>query len=309
VPYTLSLAQTTDYFRCFVLDPQITTAGTYLTGTFIKPGNTTIVHHALIFSVPANATIPPPSDGVPDQYDCFGDSGVSGAQLVAAWAPGGTPQVYPDGVGHPLDVGTKFVMQIHYHPHANATADPDTTTFQFSTTTTKPAWTVGTALLGNFANAVSSGTGLEDPPFTIPPDTANKVFTMDYTEPASIPIKVRVLSVLPHMHIVGSDIKITVDRAAPDANDPASECLVQVPSWNFNWQRNYQYDVDIASLPTIAPGDLIKIRCTYDNTLNNPALVEALTEAGQKQTQPVSLGETTLDEMCLGAFWYVYPTL
>lgn len=42
--------------------------------------------------------------------------------------------------------------------------------------------------------------------------------------------------------------------------------------------------------------------------MSSITLASALTEAGQKQTQPVSLGETTNDEMCLGAFWYVYPT-
>ncbi len=132
---------------------------------------------------------------------------------------------------------------------------------------------------------------------------------MDFTDPKSIPIPVRLLAVAAHMHLVGTDEKITVDRATATSTNPASECLLQVPVWNFNWQRAYEYDTDIASLPLISPGDKVKVRCTYDNTMDNPALVSALTEAGQKQTQPVSLGETTLDEMCLGAFWVVYPTL
>lgn len=304
VPYTLT--QTTDYFRCFVLDPQITATGSYLTGTFIKPGNKTIVHHALIFEAPANAAIPAPTDGVADQYTCFGDSGVAGAQLVAAWAPGGVPQEYPSGVGHPLSVGSKFIMQIHYHPHSNATPTPDATTFEFATTTTKPTWTVNTTLIGNYTKALTNGTGLETPPFTIPADAPNQVFTMDYTEPQTPAITLRILAIAPHMHLAGSDIKVTADRAAPDANNPASECMVQVPSWNFNWQRAYQYDVDIASLPTFGPGDLAKVRCTYNNTLSNPALAEALKEANQTQTQPISLGENTLDEMCLAVVWYIY---
>jgi hypothetical protein len=308
VPYSMPPNATNDDFRCFVLDPQLA-ATTYLTGTFVKPGNRTIVHHALIFAVPAGSTIPPPDDpNVPDQYTCFGSSGVAGEQLVAAWAPGGQPYVYPDGVAHPLDPGTKFIMQIHYHPHANAVFDPDTTTFQFSTTDQKPAWTVGTALLGNYASAVGSGgTGLQNPPFLIVPDAANQVFTMQFTMPALYP-QVRVLAVASHMHLVGSDQKITLTRQSPQSGDPQSECLIQVPRWDFNWQRAYEYDTDIASLPLISPGDVLTIRCTYDNTMNNAALVSALTEEGLKQTQPVSLGDTTMDEMCLGAFWYVYPT-
>ncbi|HEY2365495.1 MAG TPA: hypothetical protein VGH87_03875, partial [Polyangiaceae bacterium] len=151
-----SLSGQADYFRCFVLDPQLT-ARTWVTGTYLKPGNSTIVHHALIFSVPANATIPPPDDPkVPDQYTCFGSAGVSGQQLVAVWAPGAQPNVYPNDVAHPLDAGTKLIMQIHYHPHANATPDPDTTTFEYASTLTQPTWGVIPQLVGNFNNAVSA---------------------------------------------------------------------------------------------------------------------------------------------------------
>ena len=308
-PFTLPPNATNDYFRCFVLDPGFTQT-TYLTGTNVKPGNKTIVHHALIFAVPGNATIPAPDDPkVPDQYTCFGSANVSGQQLVGVWAPGGVPYQYPPSIAHPLDAGTKFIMQIHYHPHANATPDPDTTAFQFTTTTQKPTWTVATLLLGNYDGAVTNGTGLEESSFLIPPDTKNVVRTMDTTVPSKIPISVRLLSVAAHMHLVGTDEKITVDRANPTAADPANECLLQVPQWNFNWQREYEYDTDIASLPLISPGDVVKVRCTYDNTTDNPFLMQALTEAGQKQTQAVSLGESTLDEMCLGAFWVIYPTL
>lgn len=307
IPY--SLTGTSDYFRCFVLDPQITTK-TWLTGTFVKPGNSTIVHHALIFSVPATATIPPPDDpNVPNQYTCFGSSGVSGQQLVAVWAPGAAPITYPPNMGHPVDAGTKFIMQIHYHPHANATPDPDTTTFQYAGTTTTPQWAVETALVGNFATAVNAkGIGLENPPFSIPPNQSNVVFTMDYTEPSTIAIPLRILAVAAHMHLVGVDEKITLHRQSPTSDQPQDECLLQVPSWNFNWQRQYQYDVDINSLPTIGPGDLAKIRCTYDNTMNNPFVAEALSEQKLSQPQTVTLGETTLDEMCLGAFWLVIPS-
>ena len=306
-PYSLNGSG--DYFRCYVLDPQITTSGTFITGTNVKPGNNTIVHHALIFSVPAGATIPPPTDGVPNQYSCFGGPGVSNVALVAAWAPGALPYAYPANVGQPIAVGTKLIMQVHYHPHANATTAPDTTTFQYTSTTTPPTWSVKPVLIGNYTNAVTNGIGLENPPFLIPPNTPSTTFTMDTTIPASkLPISVRLLAVAAHMHLVGVDEKITIDRVSPTTTDPAEECLLQVPQWNFNWQRGYQYDTDITTLPLVSPGDDIKLRCTYDNTMQNPLLASALTEAQLTQTQPVTIGETTMDEMCLGALWLVYPT-
>jgi mono/diheme cytochrome c family protein len=316
LPNSTSLAPTTpfslsgqaDYFRCFVLDPQITQKE-YITGTFVKPGNTTIVHHALLFSVPAGATIPPPDDpNVPNQYTCFGSANVTGQQLMAVWTPGGQPFAYPPDVGQPVEAGTKFIMQIHYHPHANATTDPDTSTFEYTATTTQPTWGVLPELVGNFKTAVNAkGIGLMNPPFTIPPNTPSTQFTMQYTEPTSIPIPLKILAVAAHMHLVGVDEKISLHRANGTADQPTDECMLQVPSWDFNWQRAYQYNTDISTLPTIAPGDVAQIRCTYDNTLQNPWVAQALSEQGLTQTQTVTLGETTLDEMCLGAFWLVAP--
>jgi mono/diheme cytochrome c family protein len=303
-----SLTGQADYFRCFVLDPQITQKE-YITGTFVKPGNSTIVHHALLFSVPAGATIPAPDDpNVPNQYTCFGSANVTGQQLMAVWTPGSQPFAYPPDVGQPVDVGTKFIMQIHYHPHANATTDPDTSTFEYTATTTQPTWGVLPELVGNFKTAVNAkGIGLMNPPFSIPPNTPTTQFTMQYTEPTSIPIPLKILAVAAHMHLVGVDEKISLHRANGTTDQPTDECMLQVPSWDFNWQRAYQYNTDISTLPTIAPGDVAQIRCTYDNTLQNPWVAQALSEQGLTQTQTVTLGETTLDEMCLGAFWLVAP--
>lgn len=318
-PFTLT--QTSDYFRCFVLDPKIITS-TYLTGTNIIPGNKTIVHHALVFSVPFGTQIPAPTDGVAGQYDCFGGVGVSSASLVAAWAPGGLPYQFPTGAAQPIAGGTKFVMQVHYHPHANATTEPDTTTFEYTLDSTKPQWTVVPLLIGNFTQPVdATGNGLlpgpddpsSGPAFVIPPDNPSHVESMQFTVPATygnkpLPTGIRLMGVAGHMHLVGTDIKIDLARAAPTATDPASECLLQEPAWNFDWQRAYEYDTSLDSLPTINAGDKINFRCTYDNTMSNVALASALSEAKKTSTQQVTLGETTMDEMCLGGFWFVYPT-
>ena len=142
-----ALAGSTDTFKCFVLDPKIT-ATTYLTGTNFVPTNKTIVHHALAFAIPAGAKVPG------EVYDCFGGPGVDGANLVAAWAPGGVPGEYPADVGMLLDAGSRFVMQVHYHPHANGTKDPDATSFEYRLTDTAPVYRAVPTLIGNFATAV-----------------------------------------------------------------------------------------------------------------------------------------------------------
>ncbi len=102
------------------------------------------------------------------------------------------------------------------------------------------------------------------------------------------------------MHLAGHDQKISL------THDGQSSCLLQEPAWNFNWQRGYQYDAPIETLPTIATGDVVQVRCTYDNTMTNGALANARREAGSTQAVDIALGEATTDEMCLGAFVFVY---
>ena len=301
-PFTL--AGSSDTFKCFVLDPKIT-ATTYLTGTNFVPTNKTIVHHALAFAIPAGAKVPG------DVYDCFGGPGVDSPNLVAAWAPGGVPSEYPANVGLALQAGTKFVMQVHYHPHANGTKDPDATSFEYRLTDTPPTYEAVTRLIGNFANAVGTdGMGLEPgpddpggvPTFMIPANIQGHIETMRFAMPSFGPLTptIRILGLGAHMHLAGRDEKITITR------NGAESCLLQEPAWNFNWQRGYQYDAPIESLPAIATGDVLRMRCTYDNTMTNPALAAARSESGNVQPTNISLGESTTDEMCLGAFTFVY---
>ncbi|MDB5215116.1 MAG: hypothetical protein JWO86_3043 [Myxococcaceae bacterium] len=301
-PFTLT--STSDSFKCFILDPKLTTTK-FLTGTNFVPTNKTIVHHALAFAIPAGAKTPG------DSYDCFGGPNVDGASLVAAWAPGGVPSELPPDVGLALTAGTKFVMQVHYHPHANGTKDPDATAFQYRVTDTVPTYQAVTRLIGNFAQAVGTdGIGLEPGPddpngsaeFMIPPNVEAHVETMRFLMPSISPLNptIWILGVGAHMHLAGRDEKITLTRGS------SASCLIQEPAWNFNWQRGYQYDAPIESLPTIAPGDVVEMRCTYDNTMTNPALASARRETGTTQPTEIKLGESTTDEMCLGAFTFVY---
>ncbi|GAC1551619.1 MAG: hypothetical protein NVS3B10_14090 [Polyangiales bacterium] len=306
-PAPFSLAGSNDTFRCFVLDPKIT-ATKYLTGTNFVPTNKTIVHHALAFSIPATARVPG------DAYDCFGGPKVDGANLVAAWAPGGVPSEYPADVGLALEAGTRFVMQVHYHPHANGTQDPDATSFEYKVTDTAPAYRAVPTLIGNFTTAVGAdGRGVEPgpddpggvPTFLIPKDAPAHVETMHFVMPSFGPTTptIRILGLGAHMHLAGRDEKITLTRAGVGG---AESCLLQEPAWSFNWQRGYQYDAPIESLPTIAPGDVLRMRCTYDNTMTNADLAAARREAGITEPTDISLGESTMDEMCLGAFTFVY---
>jgi hypothetical protein len=297
-----------DQFRCFVLDPKLDKKR-YLNGSHFIAGNPKVVHHALMFLDEKNESAAKvDADG---GYDCFGGPDLSNATLIAAWAPGGVPNEYPSNIGLPMAAGSKLVMQIHYHP-AGATGAPDSTQFQMRFTDVDPDYEAAIALIGNYTKAQPDGDGLlpgpddtNGPQFFIPAGAKGHTETMRFTVPSGLP-ELKVYGVATHMHYVGTDMSIQVVRAAPTTTQPETECLVETPRWDFNWQRQYAYDTSIATLPTLRTGDQVTFKCTYDNSMDNPFVKRALLEQKLSAPQDVSLGETTLDEMCLGAINVIY---
>ena len=188
-----------------------------------------------------------------------------------------------------------------------------------TTTDAPPKYVVVPRLLGNFRNPVVQGIGLLPGPadpasgvdFVIPPLAKKHTETMTFTMPAQFNgrtiVPMRILNVGAHMHIVGVDEKVTITRAKPEGGEPASECLLHEPRWDFDWQRGYEIDAPVEKLPLISPGDTVQVRCTYDNSMDNLRLKAALAEQGKRDPVEVRLGEGTLDEMCLAAFAFVRP--
>lgn len=300
-----------DEFICFVIDPGFAQT-TFVSGQQVVPGNPKVAHHALLFTDPLRE-----SEALANGegwYDCFGGPGLSAGsqngpspQLLLGWVPGAVAQEAAPGVAAVVEAGSLLVLQLHYHP-AGATADPDTTSVQLKLETEAPAWELRTRLIGNFTGPLGGLGGLlpgpndaAGPEFLIPANVAGHTETMEFDLPASVP-ELKVASVAGHMHYVGRDELLTVEHG-----DGSSECLLQIPAWDFNWQRGYQYDAAIEQLPTVRGGDKLFVRCTYDNTMANPFLPGALAEQGMTTPVDVPLGESTLEEMCLGAFGFLLP--
>jgi hypothetical protein len=293
----------TDDFECFVLDPNLT-QDAWVNGVFFVPGNPKVVHHAAIVSDPTRASLS--YAGAGGRYNCFGGTKLTSSNLLGVWAPGGVPIDLPPDIGTPVPAGSLLVMQVHYHP-AGTTADPDATHAQLRFTSGKPTWALYTSAVGNYPTALPGGDGLQpkptDPPtgpsFRIPANEAAHIESMQFTMPSTIngyPIPpIYVYGVMPHMHLAGFDIKIELDKA----DGSSSACLIQDPDWRFAWQRFYAYDAPIESLPLLAAGDKVKVRCTYNNTVQNQQLEAARKAQTNGIPEDIFLGEETLDEMCL----------
>lgn len=273
-----------DFFHCLSFDPGHTQE-VYIDGMQVIPGNAAILHHVLIY-VDTEAE----SAGWPGgtELNCGGGAGVSNVQLVGAWTPGNLPSETPEGVGIRLPVGARLVFNVHYHASVTGPQTDDGTGLALRWQTTPPTYVADFQLIGapGFGTVTTS-------PFMIPAGAGSHQEVVEYAVPNIGLADVRVFSVLNHMHKVGVDMKTSVLRGGSE------ECLVQTPGWDFNWQRTYEYDVPIDEAFKVQSGDVVRVRCTYDNTLDNPAVVEALEEVGLDEPQDVYLGEETLDEMCL----------
>ncbi len=314
-PYTVTETNR-DSFRCFVIDPKLTETK-YINGSNIIPGNEQVVHHVLLFSTAATE-VAKKQLGADGGYDCFGGIGLTKFSLVMGWVPGAFPQSFPEEIGTQIDPGTVFVMQIHYHPHALAAVNskPDLTKVQIRYNKTVPPYEMTAALIGNFDKPIAGGSGLQydgtDPKslqeFKIPPGAKDVTILQKFLIPPELQNKptpdLLLYGVGAHMHYVGTKERITVKHGTVKDGEPADgkECLLDMGQWDFNWQRVFQYDTPIASLPQVRALDELSIKCTYDNSLGNPFVAAALKEQGLTQPKEVTLGEETLNEMCLGVF-------
>jgi hypothetical protein len=229
-----------------------------------------------------------------------------GQFVMSIWTPGNQPMQTPADLAVPITAGAKIVMQIHYHP-AGVAAAPDATSVDLRTSS---VWPRKMYLIAAFGNEFASPQLLADPDdrsasapeFRVPANRPDHVEHMRRTIPDLGGLTgVEVYSVNPHMHLVGTHISGHIERPAARGADPQTECLAN-GGWNFDWQRTYTYDAPLDRLPSVATGDVLDIKCHWNNTLDNPFVQRMLTDINQQQPIDVTLGEQTTNEMCLEIF-------
>ncbi len=287
-PSSVSISGSEDQYLCRSFDPELDEP-VWVTGLQVVPGDPAVVHHALVFSDPTGAS----AARGDDVWPCFGGSGVPNTDLLQPWAPGQLPYELPPDTGFPLNPGARFVVSVHYHPVPGEVHD-DATGIEIRWTTDPPAQPALATLIGNRRGLQPGPEDRSDvPEFRIPAGARDHVETIHFDAPARGPA-FRIFSVGGHLHWVGTSIDVRIQH-----EDGDETCLLTIPEWDFDWQLLYRYDAPLADLPVLAPGERLVVRCTYDNTLDNPKVAELLAEQGLEQPIDVRLGEQTTDEMCL----------
>lgn len=286
-----------DDYHCFVIDwPQ--QAESYVTGFNVKPGNARVVHHVIAFLIQPDKVqdiMTLDANEAGPGYTCFGGPGGSNAGLgwLGSWAPGVQPSMYPDGTGLLVKPGSKVVLQVHYNTSAAPAGErEDQTSVELALADSVQK----RAFIMPWANP----DWVRQAKMPIPAGEADVVhsWSMDPTQFLSYLTAnqvgngqgFRVYAAGFHQHLLGTGGHLEIDRA-----DGTKECLLDVPRWDFHWQRSYA----LAKTKIFHPGDSLGITCHWNNSAQNQPLVN-----GAPQTpRDVNWGEGTGDEMCLGIFY------
>ena len=270
-----------DDYRCFVLDHTFAEE-TYLTASQVHPDQQALVHHVLLYLVPAEMTAVAAALDDEEEgpgYTCFGGPGVS-ADTIGAWVPGSVPIITPPDTAIRLPAGSRIVLQIHYNVLAKGSL-PDATSLDLWLQDEQPKQLLSIDPLPNLGIDIQAGD---------PESVQTRTFTNQGVTPWTI------VGTAPHMHLLGKRIAVTAVHA-----DGSEECLVDIPKWNFNWQQTYRFLPGEEVL--VQPGESIRLECVYDNSAANQPIVN-----GVKQTPVhVGWGDGTLDEMCLDYIMTVEP--
>jgi hypothetical protein len=200
----------------------------------------------------------PPGDGT------FG--GLSG------WAPGQLGRVLPDGAGWFLPKGSDLLIQAHYHRTGRVEKDRISIGLHFAKTPPKKLYK-GTVLPGN---------GRYPYLLTIPKNDSN------YKVTGTIWMKedVTLYSVMPHMHMLGRKVKVTM--TPPDGKP---QTLICINDWEYNWQETYWLKTPLK----IKSGTRFDVEAFYDNSDKNP-------NNPFNPPRTIRFGEETTNEMCFVFF-------
>jgi len=247
----------------------------YIQSIRFIPGNKKLVHHSRVMTDTSGTTAGlnglSESDTAIYQYQ----TKPLADPFLFGWVPGNDQIVFPDGTGKKLFPGTDFIFNMHYSPSPIIVSDSSSIQIQFAEKPAEREVVTLTLKEDNISNL----------PFVIKANTS-PVF---YMRSAMIEEDVSLISIMPHMHLLGKRFKAFAVTTGGELIP-----LVNIPEWDFNWQMTYTFKNYIH----VPKGSVIYAEAQYDNTLQNP----------RNPTRPpkdVGYGWGTKDEMMNLVIYYV----
>lgn len=271
--YTSQALSTGDDYVCFAM-PSNLPSDRIIRAVEIIPGNREIVHHALIYLDPAGNSTTDLSG------DCGGPNSQT-ASLIMGYTPGSSPMTLPSvgplKLGIPMPANSQVFFAMHYPEGSFGEQDSTKVIFHFY-----PPGETG-------IREVFAAPLLQNWSMVIPPNTFTPVDAQYPAGTAGVTSDFSILSVFPHMHLLGHDMKVYGVKQNLDTIP-----LIDVPHWDFEWQDFYFFK----NIQKAEQGTTLYATGQYDNTTgnlhnpNNPPIT-------------VNAGLNTSDEMFLTYFHFM----
>ena len=218
-----------------------------------QPGDRAVVHHIFVY---VDKPDPDPTNRKKD-WTC-----------LVGYAPGDLPEVFPPGIAKRVPAGADLLFEVHYTPIGRPRFDRSRVGLVFAT--------------GPITHeAITKGIPGRD--LRIPAGAPNHEVRAAHTFPKDV----RLLSLMPHMHLRGKDFRYTA--TFPDGR---SEILLSVPAFDVAWQSVYR----LAEPIRLPKGARIECVAHYDNSAANPA--------NPDPSKTVTWGDQIWDEMMIGYLDY-----
>ena len=254
--------------------------GRWVKAVEVLPSLRANVHHAVVYVRPpeskwmrhAPVGVPFTASTLTDPDDRRGAHWTD-SDVLLVYAPGSSPDNWPDGMAKFIPAGSDLVFQMHYTTNGRAGSDQTSVGLIFAKHA--PAQRVLTLQLTNDH-------------FVIPPGAP------DYRVEArgTLPNDATLLSFFPHMHLRGKRFEYNIvhrEKNPGARREQEMEPLLDV-HYHFHWQMSYR----LAEPRLLKAGTELQAVAWYDNSRGNPHNPDP--EAA------VRWGEQTYDEMMVGFF-------
>jgi hypothetical protein len=247
----------------------------------IRPEAREHVHHAVVYIRPPDsqwlrhapigkAFTAPDLTSAQDRKDALWTT----SDILLVYAPGSSPDNWPDGMAKLIPAGSDLVFQMHYTTNGHAASDQTSIGLVFAKRPPK--------------QRVLS-LQLTDTKFVIPPGVSDARVEVH----GSMPNDALLLSFFPHMHLRGKRFEYNIVH--PDGpSGEKTEPLLRV-NYDFYWQMSYRLATPLA----LKAGSELQAVGWYDNSKSNPH--------NPDPSAAVYCGEQTYDEMMVGFFDVAVP--
>jgi hypothetical protein len=279
MPVAVKIPAAGDVEYTYEIVPTNFAEGKWVEMSELRPSARDHVHHAVVYIRPPESSwLREAPVGVPFTASTSRDphlmheAHATTSDLLLVYAPGSSPESFPDGMAKFIPAHSDLIFQMHYTTNGRASSDQTSLGLIFAKH--PPKQRVLTLQLAN-----------EHDTIPIPPNTDNYRVEVHGT----LPNDALLLNFFPHMHLRGKKFEYNLVHA-----DGSRETLLRV-NYDFYWQLSYRL-----SEPRLLPaGTKLEVVAWYDNSKNN-----------LHNPDPDSLvkwGDQTYNEMMVGFFDVAVP--